>query len=40
MAQALKRPVVLMLERWKKKTGRSTGRVAVREESELCLKRL
>ncbi len=29
-----------LMERWKKKTGRSTGRVAVREESELCLKRL
>jgi len=27
-------------ERWKRKTGRSAGRVAVREESELCLKRL
>jgi len=29
-----------LLERWKRKTGRSTVRVAVREESELCLKRL
>ena len=30
----------VLLERWKKKTGRSAGRVAVREKSELCLKRL
>jgi len=29
----------VLLERWKKNTGRSAGPVAVRENSELCLKK-